>query len=139
METKKYTRNLIATDHTTFTLVLMCWNPGKESPIHDHPCDGCWMRVCEGSVEEYRYNKDESTDTLICSSHFVYKTGQLAYITDSMGYHKVGNSNSLKAATTMHLYMPPIQKCKVWPDPTKASSPSTSRLCFHSEYGQCTK
>ena len=34
---KNYTRNLIATDDETFTLLLRCWNPGKESPIHDHP------------------------------------------------------------------------------------------------------
>jgi hypothetical protein len=34
---KNYTRNLIATDDETFTLLLLCWNPSKESPIHDHP------------------------------------------------------------------------------------------------------
>ncbi len=34
---KNYTRNLIATDDETYTLLLLCWNPGKESPIHDHP------------------------------------------------------------------------------------------------------
>ena len=34
---KNYTRNLIATDNETFTLLLLCWNEEKESPIHDHP------------------------------------------------------------------------------------------------------
>ena len=33
---KNYTRNLIATDDDTFTLLLLCWNANKESPIHDH-------------------------------------------------------------------------------------------------------
>lgn len=33
---KNYTRNLIATDDETFTLLLLCWNSGRESPIHDH-------------------------------------------------------------------------------------------------------
>lgn len=65
---KNYTRNLISTDNETFTLILMCWNSGKESPIHDHPCDGCWMRVCEGSVQEKRYVREETTDTLECVS-----------------------------------------------------------------------
>jgi hypothetical protein len=37
---RHYTRNLIATDHVSYTLLLLCWNPGQESPIHDHPCDG---------------------------------------------------------------------------------------------------
>eukprot|EP00456_Euglypha_rotunda_P026182 TRINITY_DN2111_c0_g1_i3.p1 TRINITY_DN2111_c0_g1~~TRINITY_DN2111_c0_g1_i3.p1 ORF type:complete len:141 (-),score=29.92 TRINITY_DN2111_c0_g1_i3:11-433(-) len=33
---KCYTRNLIATDNETFALMLLCWNPGKFSPIHSH-------------------------------------------------------------------------------------------------------
>ena len=52
----------------------MCWNPGKESPIHDHPCDGCWMRVCEGSVQEKRFKKDTVTDSLVCYSDNIYKS-----------------------------------------------------------------
>jgi hypothetical protein len=59
---KNYTRNLIATDDETFTLLLLCWNPGKESPIHDHPCDGCWVRVCQGKIQETRYEIDSKTD-----------------------------------------------------------------------------
>ena len=39
---KNYTRNLIATDDETFTLMLLCWNADKESPIHDH------VSVCYG-------------------------------------------------------------------------------------------
>mmetsp|Transcript_15086 Transcript_15086/g.17226 ORF Transcript_15086/g.17226 Transcript_15086/m.17226 type:complete len:286 (+) Transcript_15086:354-1211(+) len=58
---KNYTRNLIATDDETFTLLLLCWNPGKYSPVHDHPCNGCWMRVCQGVVNEVRYEKKEHT------------------------------------------------------------------------------
>ena len=38
---KNYTRNLIATDDETFTLLLLCWNAGKESPIHDHVSPVC--------------------------------------------------------------------------------------------------
>ena len=25
------------------------------SPIHDHPCEGCWVRGIEGTVQETRY------------------------------------------------------------------------------------
>jgi hypothetical protein len=45
--------------------MLLCWNPGKCSPIHDHPCRGCWVRVCEGEVVETRYQKDEATGALV--------------------------------------------------------------------------
>lgn len=42
---KLYTRNLVATDSKNYTILLLCWNPGKESPIHDHPCEGCWVKT----------------------------------------------------------------------------------------------
>jgi len=138
-ESKSYTRNLIATDDITFTLILMCWNPNRESPIHDHPCDGCWMRVCEGSVEEKRYKNDIATDRLVCYSDNIYTTNQLAYINDFMGYHQVGNPSRTMPAVTLHLYIPPFQKCKIWLDASKASSPSTSNMCFYTEYGQRVK
>jgi cysteine dioxygenase len=43
---KNYTRNLIATDDETFTLLLLCWNAGKESPIHDHVSECVCVCVC---------------------------------------------------------------------------------------------
>lgn len=75
--TRHYTRNLIATDNKTFTLLLLCWNPGRESPIHDHPCDGCWLKVLEGSVRECRYVEDnvagENQSQLRCISDDVFQ------------------------------------------------------------------
>jgi len=46
---KNYTRNLIATDNETFTLLLLCWNPSKESPIHDHP----WVSTILHMIDWY--------------------------------------------------------------------------------------
>jgi cysteine dioxygenase len=42
---KAYTRNLVHTDGKHYTLLLLCWNPGRESSIHNHPCDGCFVKV----------------------------------------------------------------------------------------------
>jgi len=60
---KNYTRNLISTDNQTYTLLALCWNPGKYSPIHDHPCDGCWMSICEGCIHEVRYGVNAAEDS----------------------------------------------------------------------------
>ena len=70
---RNYTRNLVATDGLSYTLLFLCWNPGRESPIHDHPCDGCWMRVCEGTIEECRFVKNPVTGNLDCISHEIYQ------------------------------------------------------------------
>lgn len=132
---KKYTRNLIATDNETFTLLLLCWNPGKESPIHDHPCDGCTMRVCQGKVRETRYKMNGVTDKMDVTSDEIYQDDAPAFIKDSMGYHKVGNPSKSVPAITLHLYCPPFQQCKIWLDPSHASRPSSACMCNYSEFG----
>mmetsp|Transcript_18995 Transcript_18995/g.39900 ORF Transcript_18995/g.39900 Transcript_18995/m.39900 type:complete len:254 (+) Transcript_18995:277-1038(+) len=132
---KNYTRNLIATDNATFTLLLLCWNPDKESPIHDHPCDGCWLRVCEGSVRETRYEIDEVADSLEVTSDETFESGSLTFISDFMGFHKLGNTSKTDPAVTMHLYCPPFKQCKIWLDPSQASRPSNAYMCNYSEYG----
>jgi cysteine dioxygenase len=131
---RHYTRNLIATDDETYTLLMLCWNPGKESPIHDHPCDGCWMQVLEGDIRECRYVSGNGGQ-LTCCSDIQFNSGQLAYITDSMGYHKVGNPDVVNPAITLHLYSPPFSQCRIWSSeeckiPSKCSSGN-----HYSEYG----
>ncbi|KAL3790894.1 hypothetical protein ACHAWO_010891 [Cyclotella atomus] len=133
---KNYTRNLVAADNETYTLLLLCWNPGKQSPIHDHPCDGCWVRVVEGSVKETRYEMDENDNSLSVTSVDTYEDNKaVSYINDYMGYHKVENPSANNPAVTLHLYCPPFEKCKIWLDPSDASRTSKVCMCNYSEYG----
>jgi cysteine dioxygenase len=142
-----YTRNLVSTDHETYTLLLLCWNPGRSSPIHDHPCDGCWMRALQGRVRETRYRATSSDSTssssslggeqeqdhLVCTQDKVYSNG-LVFIKDSQGFHKIGNPDATIPAITMHLYSPPFESCKIWLDQERP--PCKSRVCFYSAYGK---
>jgi len=135
-ETKNYTRNLVATDGTRYTFLLLCWNPGRASPIHDHPCDGCWMRVLQGTVQERRFRTNHETDAMECISDEFYQESQMAYIADFMGYHMIANPSKTVPAVTLHLYCPPFNSCKIWLDPNSASTPSSSKVCLHSAYGE---
>jgi len=126
---KPYTRNLISTDNETYTLLLLCWNPQNESPIHDHPCDGCWLQVLEGNIVEVRYDKK-----LRRVSDVAYNEGQLSYITNNSGYHKVCATND--PAVTLHLYSPPFDSCHCWySDTADPLEPSRGWNINHSEYG----
>jgi len=60
--TKLYTRNLIATDSRSFTLMLLCWNQHESSPVHDHAQSECFMRVLEGSIIETQYRSPSFID-----------------------------------------------------------------------------
>ena len=132
-----YTRNLIDTDNETYSLLLLCWNPGKESPIHDHPSDGCWVKVMQGAIRESRYRQPVVGETknspLYCYQESTARTGEVTYIDDTQGFHKVGNPDSYISAT-LHLYSPPALQCKTWP--TACEMPRDVRMKNYSEYGR---
>ncbi|DBA04933.1 TPA: hypothetical protein N0F65_006935, partial [Lagenidium giganteum] len=130
---RNYTRNLISTDHETYALMLICWNKGKYSPIHDHPSDGCWVKVIQGEVNEVRYKK---SDTKLIETSNVVLTDGVTYMDDSLGLHKVGNPNHELDAITMHLYSPPYEKCRIWFDPEHAEKSSIAVSNYYTEFGQ---
>src|SRR5690242_20436471 len=49
-----YTRNLIARN-TWFEMLLLCWNQGQASPIHNHAGQNCWIAVLDGEIEEQQF------------------------------------------------------------------------------------
>lgn len=131
---RNYTRNLISTDHETYALILLVWNPGKCSPIHDHPCDGCWVRVICGAVNEVRY--EQQGEELVESSNTTLVQGGTSYMHDTIGLHKIGNASPDEPAVTLHLYSPPFYKCRVWFDTEDAGKSSEAHTCYFSEYGE---
>ena len=110
---KPYTRNLVATDHKHYTLLLLCWSPGKESKIHNHPCDGCYVKAVRGSVRESQYTINETTLDIKLSKTRFFNEGQVSYMNDSIGLHKIGNPNKDTGSVSLHLYTPPFSSCKV--------------------------
>ncbi|CAK4690810.1 hypothetical protein LEN26_015256 [Aphanomyces euteiches] len=130
---KNYTRNLVATDDKSYSLIVLCWNKGKYSPIHDHPSDGCWIRHIQGAVNEVRYWNDG--DKLVETANMLITEG-VTYMNDSLGLHKVGNPSDDVDAVTMHLYAPPISQCRLWHDPSNAAR-STSTVCsYDTQFGK---
>jgi cysteine dioxygenase len=123
-----YTRNVVYSDNENFTLILMCWNPNMESKVHDHPCDGCFVKTLKGGVKESRYQlvtqkvehptSDESDEeqlmkSLVFESEYVSSENEVSYIDNFMGYHKIGCASQTELAITLHLYTPPFKTCKV--------------------------
>jgi cysteine dioxygenase len=111
---KPYTRNLVSTDGKHYTLLVLCWTPGKGSKIHNHPCDGCFIKTLSGCVKETKYDVDPKTGDIKQSCSKFCCEGQVSYMSDDLGLHKVENPCSHTGAVTLHLYTPPFRSCKVW-------------------------
>ena len=107
---KEYTRNLVL-QNELYELLIICWDRDCQTPIHDHPSDGCWMVGVEGSIYEEKFIATNSKDELIRISLSDLSEGEIAYIHDCIGLHSVGNSSKVQRAVTLHLYSPPIKKC----------------------------
>ena len=132
-----YTRNLVARGDS-FELLLLCWNPGQESPIHDHAGQNCWMAVLEGQLEEIHYGEPENG----ASKRLVplekgraksFAEGGVAFIEDSIAYHLIQPAGGVRAVS-LHLYAKPIDTCKIFcPDTGLAENIA---LGYHSVRGE---
>lgn len=109
-----YTRNLVV-HNDNYTVLLLCWNPGQGSKIHNHPCDGCFVKTLRGCVKESLYNVNEESNSIDESDRKFYLEGQVSYMSDQMGkVHSISNPNKEVGAVSLHLYTPPFKNCKVW-------------------------
>jgi len=100
LQKNKYTREiLLKTD--TVEIFLISWYPKSFSKIHDHSKNGCYMKILEGSLEEYKY-KPKNLDLV---KKNIYMKNNISFIDNSF-YHKIEN-NTIYPAFSLHIYSPP--------------------------------
>ncbi|KAJ5312279.1 hypothetical protein PENANT_c011G09520 [Penicillium antarcticum] len=108
---KAYTRNAIENINQKANILLLVWNPGKGSPIHDHANAHCIMKILAGTLQETVYDiPDQGADypgPLEIKSDSRHTMNDVAYISDDIGLHRVYNPSSDQVAVSLHLYTPP--------------------------------
>ncbi|KAL1846468.1 hypothetical protein Plec18170_009194 [Paecilomyces lecythidis] len=108
---KNYTRNAIENINHKANILLLVWNPGKGSPIHDHADAHCIMKVLSGELHETVYEnpgtESDHSKPLTVKSSTTHKANQVTYISDKIGLHRVHNPSSNEVAVSLHLYTPP--------------------------------
>jgi cysteine dioxygenase len=113
---KPYTRNLVY-NGKHFSILILCWTPGRESKIHNHPSDGCFVKTLRGCIKETRYSVCPETNSFTQNSVKFATEGQVSWMSDEIGLHKIGNPNRDSGSVSMHVYAPPYTTCKVWSGP----------------------
>jgi cysteine dioxygenase len=106
---RNYTRNLVDEGNGKSNLLIVVWNPGKGSPIHDHADAHCVMKILKGSLRETLYSVPAIADPAPpqVMKETVYHTNQVTYISDQIGLHKIANASDSEIAVSLHLYTPP--------------------------------
>lgn len=127
-----YTRNLVARNEH-FEMLVLCWGAGQESPIHDHAGQHCWMAILDGHVDETQFRLPATPGALIEGATKTFARGQVAYIHDDIGLHRVRPAAGA-SAVSLHLYSRPIDVCKVFDQVTGRVLEKT--LLYHSVDGR---
>lgn len=109
-----YTRNGVDECNSKANLLILVWNPGKGSLIHDHANAHCVMKILEGQLVETLYDwpeQESSANSDGPAMHVRKETtlneGDVAYMSDKLGLHRMTNPNPNARAVSLHLYTPP--------------------------------
>ena len=110
-----YTRNLVHRAEE-FELLILCWGPGQESPIHNHEGQDCWMGVLEGQIEELRYPTPDEVGTGPPEERgrASFGQGEVAFIRDDIGLHLVRSGQTDQPGVSLHLYAAPYDECSCY-------------------------
>ena len=114
-----YTRNLIFRN-SNFEALILCWDAGVSSPVHDHAGQHCWFTTLEGSfdIDEYRrlsggrcegYAQLEQTGRVLG-----VRAGQPDYRYRGIDIHRVSTSPDQPSAVSLHIYAKPLSTCLVY-------------------------
>ena len=106
-----YTRNCLA-ENEKYELILLCWEKGQATPIHDHGGEECWVRIVQGEFKEIIYKVDK-TGNLNAVKSTISKTGDITYMIDFMGCHSLENLSDSRSMS-LHLYAKPIRSCNAF-------------------------
>ncbi|KFY96820.1 hypothetical protein V498_02413, partial [Pseudogymnoascus sp. VKM F-4517 (FW-2822)] len=127
-----YTRNLVDVGNGKSNLLILVWSPNKGSLIHDHADAHCLMRILSGTLRETRYATPPSPaaapPTILKET--TYSAGQVTYMSDSLGVHKISNPDPERMAYPRHdtETIKSKEHFKMWPSSKDhASKPSSSK------------
>lgn len=125
-----YARNLVSASEL-FELLVICWQPGQVSPIHDHQGQRCWMAVLDGSMRETQFHA-AAQGPLRTGRSSAFQPGQVAYIQDEIALHEIAPAGE-GVGVTLHLYSRPIRECRIFDRQT--GQVSVRGMAYHSVEG----
>jgi cysteine dioxygenase len=82
-----------------FEFIIICWNKGQESQIHDHPENGCILKILSGKILEEVYD-----DNLNLIKNNYLTKDDISYREKDKITHKI---IPLEESISLHIYSAP--------------------------------
>ena len=107
---EKYQRNLLQAGPQYYALVL-CWQTGQASPIHDHQGASCGVKVLQGAATETRFER-HADGRLISIRTTCFSPGMVCGSVDA-DIHQICNTGT-ENLVTLHVYSPFLNNVHVY-------------------------
>jgi cysteine dioxygenase len=102
-----YKRNILKVG-SGYAALILCWQPGQASPIHDHRGSACGVLVLEGVVTETKYGR-AADGMLFETDTRSYRPGSVCGSWDA-DIHVIRNDEPAgRDLITLHVYTPPLR------------------------------
>jgi len=110
--TRRYARNLVHKSER-FEIMIMCWNSGQRSSIHDHAGSLGGLKILAGTLTESVF--DTAPNGMIKSRSSVdYSVGAIR-VEETTLIHQLSNlQGESRQAISVHIYLPPLVRMNVY-------------------------
>ena len=95
---KNYNRKIVY-HNNFFEIYILTWGLGQSSTIHDHPINGCWLKILKGNLQETIYNLDMKP----VLTRGVCPKNNALFMHNDIGYHMLENKTN-NITTSLHVY-----------------------------------
>ncbi len=116
---KHYTRNCIA-QRESYELLLICYEPGQRTSIHDYDSEEAYIHPVTGSIVEERFELITNGGLRQVSSVRL-SPDSYSYLSNGHSIHRYANTGTGRAMT-LNLYARPLRKWKVYDERSGSSS-----------------
>lgn len=116
---ERYARRLLHKDpNNRYTVMVMVWDSGQATPLHDHAGIWCVECVYQGKIEVTSYSVrggDPEEGLVLFEREEVVQAGigEAGHLIPPFEYHKIGNPHD-KPAVTIHVYGGEMTHCHVF-------------------------
>lgn len=109
---RRYARNLVKKT-PEYEIMIMCWNSGQRSSIHDHAGSLGGLKVLSGMLTESMFER--APNGMIKSQHST-DHGEGAMRVEEAGLiHQISNLQvASQQAISVHIYVPPLTRMNVY-------------------------
>ena len=117
-----YTRSLLYKNER-FEILVLHWQAGCASAIHDHGGANCWFAVCDGVMHVENFRRLDAGQSagyarIGLQGREVLRPGDLDYRQDDVHLHRCIAGPA--PVTTLHVYAAPIQRFRIFEERTES-------------------